>query len=184
MKGFLIGLSKFILGMAIALALLSMAGVATARYFMARLAVLPPKPLYGAEVPASPPPDPAAAPDAAAEAPAAPPPEAAAAPAAVPAAAPAAVLAAAPAAEPAAESAEAPAAEALPPGSYRAVVSQPIGLIVRSGPGTEHGQVGGVNHNAELVVLEEPAGQGWIKVRVASTGAEGWVKAGNTRRQD
>jgi uncharacterized protein YgiM (DUF1202 family) len=176
MKGFLIGLSKLILGMAIALALLSMAGVATARYFMARLAVLPPKPLYGAEVPASPPPDPAAAPDAAADAPAAPPPEAAAAPAAVPAAAPAA--------EPAAESAEAPVAEALPPGSYRAVVSQPIGLIVRSGPGTEHGQVGGVNHNAELVVLEEPAGQGWIKVRVASTGAEGWVKAGNTRRQD
>jgi len=176
MKGFLIGLSKLILGMAIALALLSMAGVATARYFMARLAVLPPKPLYGAEVPASPPPDPVAAPDAAAEDPAAPTPETVAAPAATPAAAPAA--------EPAAESAEEPAPEELPPGSYRAVVSQPIGLIIRSGPGTEHGQVGGVNHNADLVVLEEPAGQGWIKVRVVSTGAEGWVKAGNTRRQD
>ena len=166
MKGFFIGLSKLILGMAIALALLSMAGVATARYFMARLAVLPPKPLYGEEIPAPPPPEPVVP----AAAPAPPPPEAN----------PEAAPATAPAAEPEAT----PVAEALPPGSYRAVVAQPIGLIIRSGPGTEHGQVGGVNYNAELVILEEPAGQGWIKVRVSSTGEEGWVKSGNTRRQD
>ncbi|MFH7241519.1 MAG: SH3 domain-containing protein [Spirulina sp.] len=171
MKGFLIGLSKLILGITIALALLSMAGVATARYFMARLAVLPPKPLYGQELPAAPVPE-AAAP---AADPAAPPPAAPA-----PAAAP-------PAAEaPAPETPTPPEAAAaeLPPGSYPAVVTQPIGLIIRSGPGTEHGQVGGVDYNAELIVLEEPADQGWIKVRVASTGAEGWVKAGNTRRQE
>lgn len=170
MKGFFIGLSKLILGVVIALALLSMAGVATARYFMARLAVLPPKPLYGAELPATPAPEPAAP---AAEAPAAPPPEAA--PAAAPPATPEPAAAPAPESEPAAE---------LPPGSYQAVVTQPIGLIIRSGPGTEHGQVGGVDYNAELIVLEEPADQGWIKVRVASTGSEGWVKAGNTRRQE
>ncbi|MBE9139871.1 SH3 domain-containing protein, partial [Nodosilinea sp. LEGE 07088] len=57
MKGFFIGLSKLILGVAIALILLSMAGVATARYFMGRLSVLPPKPLYGEEV-ATPPAEP------------------------------------------------------------------------------------------------------------------------------
>lgn len=169
MKGFLIGLSKLILGMVVALALLSMAGVATARYFMARLAVLPPKPLYGDELPAPPPPEPVAA-----DPTAAPPAEAA--PAAAPPAAPPAEVAPAPEPE--------PTAEALPPGSYQAVVSQPIGLIIRSGPGTEHGQVGGVDYNAAVVVLEEPAGQGWIKVRVASSGAEGWVKAGNIRRQE
>ena len=45
MKGFFIGLSKLVLGIAIALMLLSMAGVATARYFMGRLSVLPPNPL-------------------------------------------------------------------------------------------------------------------------------------------
>ncbi len=170
MKGFFIGLSKLILGVTIALALLSMAGVATARYFMARLAVLPPKPLYGQELPAEPAPEPAV-------------------PVADPAAPPAA--APVPAAESPAPAAAAetptppePAAAELPPGSYPAVVTQPIGLIIRSGPGTEHGQVGGVDYNAELIVLEEPADQGWIKVRVASTGAEGWVKAGNTRRQE
>lgn len=178
MKGFLIGLSKLILGMAIALSLLSMAGVATARYFMARLAVLPSKPLYGDEIPAPPPPDPVAlTPD---EAPAAPPAEA------DPGADPVVSPVVDPATEPVAEApiAEAPVAEELPPGSYRAVVSQPIGLILRSGPGTEHGQVSGIAYNAEVVVLEEPAGQGWIRVQVASTGAEGWVRVGNTRRQD
>lgn len=64
MKGFLVGLSKFVLGVVIALLLLSMAGVATARYFMARLAVLPPKPLYGSEQPAPPTEPPPAAPTA------------------------------------------------------------------------------------------------------------------------
>lgn len=170
MKGFLIGLSKLILGMAIALSLLSMAGVATARYFMARLAVLPAKPLYGDEIPAPPPPDPVAM-----------------APADSPAEiAPGTNPVASPAVEPAAEApiAAEPAAEELPPDSYRAIVSQPIGLVLRSGPGTEHGQVSGIAYNAEVIVLEEPAGQGWIKVQVASTGAEGWVRAGNTRRQD
>jgi uncharacterized protein YgiM (DUF1202 family) len=175
MKGFFIGLSKLILGVTIALALLSMAGVATARYFMARLAVLPPKPLYGEELPAAPTPEPAVP----AADPAAPPPAAPASGAETPATE-------TPAPEATAETPTPPepAAAELPPGSYPAVVTQPIGLIIRSGPGTEHGQVGGVDYNAELIVLEEPADQGWIKVRVASTGAEGWVKAGNTRRQE
>lgn len=167
MKGFLIGLSKLVLGVVIALALLSMAGVATARYFMARLAVLPPKPLYGDELP-TPPTMPVVAPaeEAAAPPASAPDPEAT------------------PTADPNATPESAPSAENLPPGSYRAVVVQPIGLIIRSGPGTDHGQVGGVDYNAELVVLEEPAGQGWMKVRAVATGEEGWVKAGNTRRQE
>ncbi|MGG6241990.1 SH3 domain-containing protein [Nodosilinea sp. AN01ver1] len=153
MKGFFIGLSKLILGVAIALILLSMAGVATARYFMGRLSVLPPKPLYGDEMPT------------ATEAvPAAPTPEAAAAPEAAPEAAPP---------EP-----------ALEPGAYKAVVVQPIGLVMREGPGVEFPQVGGVDVNEAVVVLEEPADQDWVKVRVVSNGQEGWVKAGNTRRTE
>lgn len=153
MKGFFIGLSKLILGVAIALILLSMAGVATARYFMGRLSVLPPKPLYGDEMPT--------APEAAPEAPAAAAPEAEAPPEAAPEAAPP---------EP-----------ALEPGAYEAVVVQPIGLVMREGPGVEFPQVGGVDVNEAVVVLEEPADQDWVKVRVVSNGQEGWVKAGNTR---
>ncbi len=171
MKGFLTGLSKLVLGIVIALAMLSIAGVATARYFMAKLAVPPPKPLYGSELPAPPPPD------STAEAPGATPPAEA---------APDPTIEASPAVVEPVATDPTPVAtdEPLPPGSYAAVVSQPIGLVIRSGPGTEHGQVGGVDYNAEIVVLEEPAGQGWIKVRVAASGAEGWVKAGNIRRQE
>ncbi len=154
MKGFFVGLSKVVLGIALALMLLSMAGVATARYFMARLSVLPPKPLYGDEQAAV---APAAEATAAPTVPAEPPP-----PEAVPATA---------ATEP-----------ALAPGTYKALVVQPIGLIMREGPGTEHAQVGGVDYNESLIVLEEPADQGWIKVRVVANGQEGWVKAGNTQK--
>lgn len=46
MRGFLLSLTKLIIGIALALVLLSLAGVATARYFMSRLADLPDKPLY------------------------------------------------------------------------------------------------------------------------------------------
>ncbi|MFQ4137580.1 SH3 domain-containing protein [Nodosilinea sp. PGN35] len=154
MKGFFLGLSKLILGVAIALILLSMAGVATARYFMGRLSVLPPKPLYGDELPAA---EPEAAPEAAVEPVVEPPPEPA------PAAA-------------------APPEPALEPGAYNATVVQPIGLVMREGPGVEFPQVGGVDVNEAVVVLEEPADQPWVKVRVVSNGQEGWVKAGNTRR--
>ncbi|MGB3138298.1 MAG: SH3 domain-containing protein [Nodosilinea sp.] len=150
MKGFFLGLSKLILGVAIALVLLSMAGVATARYFMGRLSVLPPRPLYGDEMPT---PD-----EAAAEAVSEP-------------------------APPAPEAAPPPAA-ALEPGAYKAVVIQPIGLVIREGPGVEFPQAGGVDVNEAVVVLEEPADKDWVKVRIVSSGQEGWVKAGNTRRAE
>ncbi|WOD39189.1 SH3 domain-containing protein [Nodosilinea sp. E11] len=153
MKGFFIGLSKLILGVAIALILLSMAGVATARYFMGRLSVLPPKPFYGDEVPAE--------------------------PAALAEVDPTTPAAAAPVVEP-----PPPAEPALEPGAYEAVVVQPIGLVMREGPGVEFPQVGGVDVNEAVVVLEEPADQTWVKVRVVANGQEGWVKAGNTRRAE
>jgi uncharacterized protein YgiM (DUF1202 family) len=155
MKGFFLGLSKLILGVAIALILLSMAGVATARYFMGRLSVLPPKPLYGDEMPV---PAPEANPETVAEPAVEPPPE------------PAPV--------------EPPPEPALEPGAYNATVVQPIGLVMREGPGVEFPQVGGVDVNEAVVVLEEPADQSWVKVRVVSNGQEGWVKAGNTRRAE
>jgi uncharacterized protein YgiM (DUF1202 family) len=158
MKGFFVGLSKLILGIAIALILLSMAGVATARYFMGRLSVLPPKPFYSEEMPAeemAPEIASETAPETASElAPAAPPEEAA------------------------------PPEPALEPGAYEAVVVQPIGLVMREGPGVEYAQVGGVDVNETVTVLEEPADQSWMKVRVVSNGQEGWVRSGNTRRVD
>lgn len=145
MKGFLLGLTKLILGMTLALVLLSLTGVATARYFMAKLSVLPPRPVFDNDVVTAPPAE------AAAPAPAAAPPP------------------------------PAPAADAPPPGSYPAVVVQPVGLVLRAGPGAEHEQLGGVDYNDPVLVLETSEDAAWIKVRVGDTGQEGWVKAGNTQ---
>ncbi|MBU6229862.1 MAG: SH3 domain-containing protein [Cyanobacteria bacterium REEB459] len=144
MSRFLLALSKLILGLACAIMLLSVASIVTVRYFMGRLAVLPPKPVYtneSAEMKAADPvaPAPVAAPQPAA---ATPPPEA---------------------------------------NSYPAVVTQPIGLVLRQGPGIDRPQVGGLDYKEAVLVLEEPANQGWVKVRSVTSGKEGWIKSGNLR---
>lgn len=149
MKGLLLGFSKLVLGIALAMLLFSLSGVATARYFMAKLSVLPPKPIFEN--------------DATLEQPAS---------AAAVEAAPQSPEGAAPAPEPAFE---------RPPGSYDAVVIQPIGLVMRAGPGVEHQQLGGVDYNEEVLVMETSEDSRWIRVRVTATGQEGWVKAGNTQ---
>lgn len=156
MKGLLEGLTKLFLGVLLAFILLSFAGVATARYFMAKLSVLPPKPSFdndfrqgqqATEV----------------SSPAAP-------------ASPAQAQA-----TPAATATAVPAISPDPPGSYQAVVVQPIGLILRAGAGLEHGQIGGVDYNEELLVLKLSADERWMNVRL-DNGQVGWVKAGNTQR--
>lgn len=153
MSRFFLALSKLILGLAFALILLSIASIATARYFMGRLAVLPPKPHYTNEPTEVKAPTPTVAPPSVAVPPAQPP------------------------------AAVAPAPEPPPaPASYPAVVIQPIGLVLRQGPGTDLPQVGGLDYKEAVVVLEEPANQGWVKVRSIASGKKGWIKSGNLRR--
>ena len=166
MQRFFVGLSKLILGLVVAFTLLSFAGVATARYFMGRLSILPPKPLYGDELPTAPPT--AEAPEEVAVEPeVAPPPEVVSEPEAAP------------------PPEEFPETEAeVDEGAYTAVVVQPIGLVLREGPGVEYPQIGGIDYNQDLVVLEEPAEHDWINVRVVANGQEGWVKSGNTRPRE
>ncbi|TVP62756.1 MAG: SH3 domain-containing protein [Leptolyngbya sp. LCM1.Bin17] len=165
MQRFFVGLSKLILGLVVAFTLLSFAGVATARYFMGRLSILPPKPLYGDELPTTPPPEVTDGGEVEPEV--APPPE----------------VASEPEVAPPPEEFPETAAE-LDEGAYTAVVVQPIGLVMREGPGSEYPQIGGIDYNQELVVLEEPAEHDWIHVRVVANGQEGWVKAGNTRPRE
>jgi hypothetical protein len=50
MKALFLGITKLTLGVFLAFILMSLAGVATARYFMAKLSVLPPKPVYENDV--------------------------------------------------------------------------------------------------------------------------------------
>lgn len=151
MKGFFLGLTKLTLGMFLAFVLLSLTGVATARYFMAKLSVLPPRPVFEND---------AALQVEAANAPPAPQPVSDVAPPVT------------------------PPAEERPPDSYVAVVVQPIGLVVRSGPGAENPQLGGVDFQEQVLVLQTDDSGNWMKIRVRETGQEGWVKAGNTETVD
>lgn len=50
----LLGLVKFILGIALALFVISLAGAATARYFLTQLSTLPERPVYENDAPAKP----------------------------------------------------------------------------------------------------------------------------------
>lgn len=95
-------------------------------------------------------------------------------------------VAASPAAPPPSPVAEAPPSpEPSPPPTpqgYRARVIQPIGLILRQQPGSDAPQIGGVEYNRDVIVLEDSPDGSWQKIRLGETGPEGWVKAGNLER--
>jgi cytoskeletal protein RodZ len=174
MKRFLVGLSKVTLGILLSFVIMSLAGVAVARYFITRLAELPERPTFDNDVAGAKPAAPGAA--NAQEPPAKTQPEKANTDKSQ-----ADQTDAAKSEKTDAQKTEAEKTETveLPAGSYQATVVQPIGLIVRSGPGTDFQDIGGVEYEDNLVVLEET--QGWVKVRTSS-GQEGWVKSGNTQR--
>ncbi|MBF2066653.1 MAG: SH3 domain-containing protein [Calothrix sp. C42_A2020_038] len=72
----------------------------------------------------------------------------------------------------------------LPPGAYNARVTWSQGLSLRSQPNTDAERVGGVGFNEKVIVIEESQDKVWQKVRIESTNQEGWVKAGNTKKDE
>jgi len=76
-----------------------------------------------------------------------------------------------------------PEPEKLEPGAYRAIVTQPIGLILRDSPSTDASRIGGIAYQEKVVVLGESDNKQWQKVRVITDGDRtGWVKGGNTEK--
>ena len=71
----------------------------------------------------------------------------------------------------------------LEPGTYKAVVTEPIGLILRDTPNRDANRIGGISYQEEVVVLEETSDKRWQKVRV-NDGSDriGWVSGGNTEQ--
>lgn len=67
----------------------------------------------------------------------------------------------------------------LPAGAYKAKVTWSTGLSLRAEPNTGAQRVGGVGYNAEIIILSTSADKQWQKVRIPSSGEEGWVKSGN-----
>ncbi|MGL5033112.1 MAG: SH3 domain-containing protein [Microcystaceae cyanobacterium] len=74
--------------------------------------------------------------------------------------------------------------EELPAGAYRAKVIRSEGLSLRGDPSKEAERVGGVGYNADLVVLEKSPDGEWVKVKTAEGGQEGWVRAGNLKKEE
>ena len=142
-QDFLVGLIKFICGIAIALLVISLAGAATARYFLTQLSTLPERPVYDNDSNAQS--EPAASVE---------------------------ENAAQPAAAPVVETeepAEEPPANAL----YKATVTYGAGLLVRTGAGAEYETIDGIDYEETVEILEESGRwfrirtssgvEGWIK---------------------
>lgn len=70
----------------------------------------------------------------------------------------------------------------LPPNAYRAVVTWPEGLSLRSEPSIDADRIGGIGADATIIILEDSADSQWQRVRLPWNGQEGWVKGGNTER--
>ncbi|NJR57536.1 MAG: SH3 domain-containing protein [Cyanobacteria bacterium CRU_2_1] len=146
------GLSKFILGLLLAVGILFGTGVGVTRYLLARLSTPPLRPVFPND-PSPPAPSPVASAEVSPVAsPEAPPPSPDVSPSPLPS-----------------------------PEGYSGRVIQPIGLILRQDPNTDSAQVGGVDFNQEVTVLEDSQDGEWQKVRLSS-GAEGWVKSGNVEQ--
>jgi Bacterial SH3 domain len=156
------GLSKFFIGVVLAIAILFFAGASVARYLMTRLAAPPPRPVFPND---SPSPTPVAAQSSAS-------PQAS--------VSPSETVSPSDAASPEATPAEPSPSPSLAAGTYKARVTQPIGLILRQEPSRDSNELGGVEYNEEVTVLETSSDGEWLRVRLGDSGIEGWVKAGNT----
>lgn len=143
-QDFLIGLLKFIFGVAIALFVISLAGVATARYFFTQLSTLPERPVYDNDAPVQ----------------------------AAVSTQPEAANTQQPPAQPQPVAAAAdtePETQAL----YQVIVTYGAGLLVRTGAGADSETIGGIDYDETVDVLEESGRwykvrtatglEGWIK---------------------
>ncbi|MBG1265448.1 SH3 domain-containing protein [Nostoc sp. WHI] len=75
-----------------------------------------------------------------------------------------------------------PSPKPLPSGAYRGRVSWAEGLSLRSQPNQEAERIGGVGFNQKIIILEESEDKSWQKIRLEDSEQEGWVKAGNTEK--
>ncbi|MBG1243836.1 SH3 domain-containing protein [Nostoc sp. NZL] len=155
------GLTKFILGFFLAIAVLIGGGAAIALYFMNRTGIPPAKPVYSND-----------SPSVKAQAPKATTPgtQAQSSPSST--------------STPTESPKATPSAKPLPSGAYRGRVSWAEGLSLRSQPNQEAERIGGVAFNQKIIVLEESEDKSWQKIRLEDSEQEGWVKAGNTEKVD
>jgi hypothetical protein len=161
------GLTKFILGFFLAIAVLIGGGAAIALYFMNRTGIPPAKPVYSNDSPSVK----AKAPKGT---------ELGAAKPSLTSGTPTK----SPSPTPTASPKVTPSPKALPSGAYRGRVNWAEGLSLRSQPNLEAEKIGGVAFNQKIIILEESEDKSWQKIRLEGSEQEGWVKAGNTEKVD
>ncbi|MDX2230700.1 MAG: SH3 domain-containing protein [Leptolyngbyaceae cyanobacterium bins.349] len=66
------------------------------------------------------------------------------------------------------------------PTNKQARITLGEGLNVRQAPSADAERVDGVDYNDTVTILEESPDQEWLKVRIAGSGIEGWIKSGYT----
>ncbi len=153
LDGFFLGLVKFILGVAIAFFVISLAGVATARYFLTQLSTLPERPVYDNDS------SPAQSINDSAQT-----------------TEQTAATAEKPTEAPTPDASESDDTEVL----YQVKVTYGDGLLVRTGAGADATTIDGIDYDEVVDVLEES--DRWYRIRTSS-GVEGWIKGqGNTQK--
>lgn len=160
---------QFILGFMLGIILITGTAAGLGFYYVSRMSVAPPKPVFSEEK-AQPPSE---QPQTEAKKPAASPEETT--------QANSEALATPTEEKPKAEEEEKEELE-LPPNAYKARVTWEQGLSLREEPDSNAVRIGGVDHNAEIIILEESQDKQWQKVRLPWSEQEGWVKAGNIER--
>jgi hypothetical protein len=75
-----------------------------------------------------------------------------------------------------------PSAKPIPPGAYPARVTWSQGLVLRAEPKPDALRVGGVAFRQKVFVLEESPDKAWQKIRLQSNDKEGWIRTGNTQK--
>jgi len=171
---------SFLVGVLLASALLMLGGALVARYFITKLTAIPPKPTFTNKPTAVVPPKSSAVASPAAKQSETP----KASPSAKPVSVAKAVTVAneTPTPKPSLSPSSSPSPSASPTDGYRARVVQPIGLVLRDNPNSGSAQVGGIDYNQKVTVLERSSDGVWIRVRLEGSQKEGWVKAGNTEK--
>ncbi|MBO1346922.1 MAG: SH3 domain-containing protein [Hormoscilla sp. GUM202] len=120
--------TQFLLGLAIAIALVFAGCLTSARFFMTKMTAPAPKPMFANDIPGG------------------------------------------------------KKQSGLPPRTYEARVTWPLGLILRDRPSYNSLRIGGIGYNERVLVLGESSDKVWQRVRVSDSFQEGWVKGGNTAR--
>ncbi len=162
------GLTKFILGFFLAIAVLVGSGVAVALYFINRTGVPPAKPIFSNDSPSVKGQAPKGTERGGGKPTLTPETQAQSSPSPTPTESPKAT----------------PSPKPLPSGAYRGRVSWAEGLSLRSQPNQEAEKIGGVGFNQKIIILEQSEDKAWQKIRLEGSEQEGWVKAGNTEKVD